>query len=749
MPHRAVRWKHVRVTGTAVTVTYVLHIIDTSMSTDQVSPGAVEAQLRRMLDSETFRGAERSRALLRFVVEEALHGRSDRLKEYTLGSQALGRGEGFDPRSDPIARVEASRLRSRLDVYYATEGASDPVRISLPRGGYAPVFEWRPISSTTPVVQPSGSAGATAAPSPAISSGWTARTLVGAAVGLALIAVGAWLVGRPSDEPATEVRLEMVTPLTTDPVSLAVSPDGRSVVFVANTEGRARLWIRGLDSANARDLAGTEYASLPFWAPDGQSIGFFVEGKVKRIELETGLVRVISTALVPAGATWNADGVILHPVVPDGPLFRTSAEGGPLTPITQLTAGQTGHRGPTFLPDGRQFLFYAMGSPDVRGIYLGELGTGVVRRLMEADTPAVFVAPNYCLYVQHSTLFAQRIDLSTMTLSGRPISLAEGIGADAMGGVGAFAASAGTIVYRTGQSAGKRQFRWLDRAGKELSRVGSPEVAGPSYASLAPDGHHIAVQRSVDGNTDIWLVDVDRGTPIRFTTDPQADIAPVWSPRGDRIVYASQKDGAFQLMEKAIDGTPARLLLSTPQSKQATDWSRDGRYLLFRTITPPNAEIDIWALPLEGDQKPSPVVRASFEERDAQFSPDGKWIAYHSNESGQHEVYVQPFQGAGERMRITKDGGVQARWRSDGGELFYLTLRGELVAVPIALRPDGRSPQPGPAVPLFQARVGAVQGVALHSYVVAPDGQRFLVETVIEETPPPISIILNWRVPGG
>jgi Tol biopolymer transport system component len=710
------------------------------MSTGQVSPEAVEAQLSRVLDSETFRGAERSRALLRFVVEEALNGRADQLKDYVLGSQALGRGEGFDPRSDPIARVEASRLRSRLEVYYATEGASDPVRISLPKGGYAPAFERR-----------QGVDAATAPSSSRASGRWSRRAIVGASIALVLIVgLGGWLLGHRSDEPSSpEMRLEMITPPTTDPVSLAVSPDGRAVVFVVSTEGRSRLWVRRLDSTMPRELVGTEYASLPFWAPDGRSIGFFAEGKIKQIELETGLVRVISTALVPAGAAWNDDGVILHPVVPDGPLFRTSAAGSPPAPATQLAAGQTGHRGPAFLPDGRHFLFYAMGNPDVRGIYVGELGRDAIRRLTEADTPAVFVAPNHLLYVQHSTLFAHLMDPSTMALRGRPMPLAEGISADAMGGLGAFAASAETIVYRTGRSAGRRQFRWLDRAGKELSQVGLPEVLGPSYASMSPDGRRLAVQRSVDGNTDIWLVDVEQGTPIRFTTEPQADIAPVWSPRGDRIVYASQKNDAFQLFEKALDGTPARLLLSTSQNKQATDWSPDGRYLLFRTITlARNADIDIWALPLESGQMPFAVVRTPFEERDAQFSPDGKWIAYHSNESGQHEIYVQPFQGAGDRMRISKDGGVQARWRSDGRELFYLTLQGELVAVPIAVRPDARSLQPGRAVPLFQARAGPVQGVALHSYTVASDGQRFLVETVIEETPAPISVIVNWNAPG-
>jgi len=389
-----------------------------------------------------------------------------------------------------------------------------------------------------------------------------------------------------------------------------------------------------------------------------------------------------------------------------------------------------------------------MGDPKVRGIYAGELGTTAIRRLLEADTPAVFAPPNQLVYMQHSMLFAHGIDLRTITLVGDPMLLAEGISAEATGGVAAISASAGTVAYRTSPTGGKRQFVWVDRRGHEVSRIGSPEAYGPSYASLSPDGRRLAVQRSVDGNTDIWLVDADRGTSIRFTTDPQADIAPHWSPRGDRVVYASQKERSFQLFEKALDDSPARLLLSTPQAKQVTDWSRDGRYLLFRTITfADHADMDVWALPLEGDRKPFAVVRTPFEERDAQFSPDGKWLAYQSNESGQDEIYVQPFQGAGDRVRISQDGGVQARWRFDGRELFYLTLQGQLVAVPMTPRADGGALQPaGPGVRLFQASVGPLHGVALPSYIVAPDGEHFLIETLIEQTPPPISLILNWNV---
>jgi dipeptidyl aminopeptidase/acylaminoacyl peptidase len=398
------------------------------------------------------------------------------------------------------------------------------------------------------------------------------------------------------------------------------------------------------------------------------------------------------------------------------------------------------------LPDGRHFLFYAMGSPTVRGIHVGELGTTVVRRLLDADTPAVFAPPNHLLYLQGSTLFIHHVDPGTITLLGEPTVLAEGVASEAGAGLPAISASAtGTIVYRTGSAGGQRQFIWFDRAGKELSRIGTPETHGPSYGSISPDRRRLAMQRTVDGNTDIWLLDLERGPSIRFTSDPQPDIAPLWSPRGDRIVYASQRDGVFELFEKTLDSTPARLLLSTPEAKQVTDWSRDGRYLLYRTISLAPYDTDIWAIGLEGEPARLPVVRTPFEERDAQFSPDGTWIAYQSNESGQQEVYVQPFRAPGERVRISANGGVQARWRADGRELFYLTLEGQLIAVPMALGPGGRTLTAGAAVPLFQAKVGAVQGISLHNYIVAPDGQRFLLDTVVEEIPAPISVIVNVK----
>jgi Tol biopolymer transport system component len=723
------------------------------MERESVSSHEVEAHLDRVLNSATFRGADRSRRLLHFIVSETLQGRADRLKDYTLGAEALGRGEDFDPRTDPIARVEASRLRSRLDVYYATDGSSDSVRIVVPKGGYVPQFEARSktVATSEPLTTPTDSAASAGARARA-GRAWRWSGLWGPLASAAVAAVATWWLVNPQGAPApsSEVRLELTTPSTTDLASLAISPDGQTLVFVAAGGEVPRLWMRGLGDTDARPLAGTEYAAFPFWSPDGRAIGFFADGRVKAIDLQTRLVRTLSSAPVPAGGAWNREGVVLHPLVPDSPLFRTTASGAKLEPATQLASGQTGHRGPVFLPDGRHFLFFAAGSPEARGVYLGELGTLGSTRLLDADAPAVFVPPGSLLYVQHATLFARRFDPSSATVSGEPVTLTHHVAMEPTAGLTAVAASSsGTIVYRTGPVGPRRQFIWVDRYGKELERIGVPEERGPSYASISPDGRRLAVQRAMDGNTDIWLVDVERGPSIRFTSDPQADIAPVWSPRGDRIAYASQVNGVFELFDRPLNRASPRLLVRTGHPKQVTDWSRDGRHLLYRSVAAsPGSDMDIWAVALDGDRTPIAVVRTAFEERDAQFSPNGAWIAYQSNESGQHEVYVQPFAEGADRLRISANGGVQARWRADGRELFYLTLQGQLMSVPITPGDDGRSLRPGAPGPLFQASVGATQGISLHSYLVAPGGERFLLDTIVEQPAAPIALILNWKQPG-
>ncbi len=701
-------------------------------------------QLERMLQSSVFRGAARSSTLLRFLVEQTLAGHADRLKDYTLGAEALGRGDAFDPRTDPIARVEASRLRSRLELYYATEGASDPVVITLRKGGYVPVFDAR---TADPAPIP---------PEPPRGRTWPAGAVF-AVITMAVITMVAvlLLIVRPvTDRPGEETRFfEITTPPTTDPVSLALSPDGRTLVAVVSGGGTPRLWLRpvrpsslAMDGAAFAPLPGTEHASLPFWSPDSRSVGFFADSWLKTIDLDSGLVRSLVKAEVPAGATWNRDGTILYARVPDSPLFRVPAvPGGTPQPVTMLAAGHTGHRAPRFLPDGRHFLYFVFGSTAVRGVYVGTLDDGgaMQRLVADADTPAVYAA-GHLFYLRQGALFAHGFDPVRLTMTGHPRGIAAQAASHRQSGVAALSVSdEGAIFYRTGPSGGQRQLVWKDRSGAELARVGQPESRGPFYASISPDRRRLAVQRTDDGNTDIYFLDLQGHDvrEVRFTDEPQADIAPhFWA---GRLVYSSQDNGVFSLHVRPLTGGPSEVLLKTGQVMQATAVSRDGRFLLYRSLDP-DMDWDIWALPLDGESQEFQVVRTRHEERDAQFSPDGRWIAYQSDaHGGRFEIYVQPFPGPGEARRISANGGVQARWREDGSELFYITLDGQLVAVPITWSSDGQVLEAGVEEPLFPALVGAVQDVGLPHFIVL-DGQRFLLDTVVEEPAAPITVILDW-----
>ena len=307
----------------------------------------------------------------------------------------------------------------------------------------------------------------------------------------------------------------------------------------------------------------------------------------------------------------------------------------------------------------------------------------------------------------------------------------------------------GIVAYRRGAVAERRQFVWFDRAGREIGRVGDPDgfVLGGGDPSLSPNGRHIAVMRTVDGNRDVWLLETTRGVLSRFTSENAANSGPRWSPNGQQVVFNSNRSGVFDLYVKSMASAEGdELLLATPQNKSVTDWSLDGRFILFRSVDPTMSH-DLWALPLEGDKKPFPVVRTRFVEPYGQFSPDGQWVAYQSNESGRAEVYVQPFPGPGAKIKVSTNGGAQMRWRRDGKELFYLALDGHLMAVPIrASRKEGL--EPGEPVALFAAKVGEVVPLLSgynQSYDLSSNGQRFLMNTITEAVgAPPIEVILNW-----
>jgi Tol biopolymer transport system component len=539
-----------------------------------------------------------------------------------------------------------------------------------------------------------------------------------------------------------EMRLEITTPPTTDPMSLAISPDGQQIVFVATPDGRPQLWLRSLNST-ARPMAGTDDASFPFWSPDSRSVGFFAEGKLKRVDLDGGLVQTLADAIA-RGGTWSPDGVILFAPTTAGQLFRVPASGGAAVALPTFEEPRPAGTFPYFLPGGRQFLFYKpIGSEDTRGIYLGSLDSPVIKRLIAADTAGVYLSPGWLLFMRQGTLMAQGFDPAREELRGDPVTVADRVGFDSSLKTGAFSVSAaGLVMYRTG-GGDRRQLTWFDRSGKTLGTVGAPDENDLIAPELSPDGRRVMVQRTVQGNTDIWLLDGARTT--RFTSDADIDRLPIWSPDGTRIFFGSSRKGARDLYQKHVSGADGEgPLLESLMDKAPNSWSPDGHFLLYTNLDP-KAGADLWVLPLAQDRKPFIFLSTRFDERAGQFSPDGRWVAYQSNESGPFQIYVRAFPGPGGQSQVSTSGGIQTRWRRDGKELYYIAPDGKLMAVPITAK--GATLDAGIPVALFQTRIwgGGTNAFNRQQYDVAPDG-RFLISVTTEDAmSAPITLLLNWK----
>jgi Tol biopolymer transport system component len=544
-----------------------------------------------------------------------------------------------------------------------------------------------------------------------------------------------------------EIRVEVNTPSTADPLSFAISPDGQRLAFSASNQGKSQLWVRPLDSVVAQPLTGTEGATYPFWSPDSASVGFFADSKLKRVDIVGGAPQVLANAVAGLGGSWNRDGTILFSTSGVNPLSSVPAAGGEPMVVTRLEPGQASHRFPQFLPDGRHFIYFVQGGLG-QGVYAGSLDRGAPKRLGTADASAVVSPLGFLLFVRQTTLFAQAFDFQRQELSGNPLPVAEQLACCDVSMAPGFSASMAIVAYRTGSNGSARQLTWLDRSGKSVGTIGAPDRADLTFVQLSPDGNRVGVRRIVNGNVDVWLIDVARGVPTRFTFDAALDQYSVWSPDGNRVVFASSRKGVFNLYWKLSSGAGAdELLLESDQNKVPTDWSADGRFLLFRS-NDPQTGFDLWVLPLSGDKRPTPFLKTPFEERDGQFSPDGKWIAYQSNESGRVEIYVQPFPGPGGKFQISANGGAQPRWDKNGREVFYVSLDGKMMAAPVKLSPDGQSLETGTPSALFPIRIagGPVPGPNAQQYAVSSDGQRFLVNLAAEEgAASPIALILNWN----
>jgi eukaryotic-like serine/threonine-protein kinase len=556
--------------------------------------------------------------------------------------------------------------------------------------------------------------------------------------------------GRADAQPA--MRLHILTPATPAPFQFALSPDGRHLVFVATSDGRRRLWLRHLDRTEAQPLAGTDEAQYPFWSADSRSVAFFTSNKLSRIDVAGGTPQALASAPGGRGGTWNAEGTIVFAQGLSFSLFKVDASGGEVSDATKLEAGQSGHRYPQFLPDGRQFLFYVAGTVETSGIYLGSLSGEPPKRLTGADAAGAYLTPDSVIFVRQQALVVQRLDLSRRELTGEPTVLAQGVGTEA-GSLGGFSVSSnGLVAYRAGGDQ-RSQLVWRDRAGQRLGAAAEADANNPLYMELSPNGARIAVQRIVDNNTDIWLVDVARGGSSRFTSNAANEQLPTWSPDGTRIVFSSNRTRGPHLYIKSATGAGGEeTLLDTPLPKQPQDWTRDGRFLLYYEIGPATGR-DLWALDMTGNERtPKLVANSMFEERAGQFSPDGHWIAYETNESGRFEVVVQSFPQPRGRWPVSTNGGTQPRWSADGREIYFMALDETLMAASIVSR-QGRSDatdvtlEVGKPTALFPLHM-ATGGIATHvraQYDVSSDGRFLVNEPVEESTTVPITLIVPSR----
>ena len=588
------------------------------------------------------------------------------------------------------------------------------------------------------------------------------RMLVVGVTAAAILAGAAGLYLGTRQRPADVTRFVVALPAGTtiaggrDAIRLAASPDGRQLAFVATTEGREQIWVQSLGSVTPRVLDGTEGAMSPFWSPDSRFIGFFApsEGELKKVEASGGPPRSICTALISGLPAWHRDGTILFTEFRRG-LYRVSAEGGTPTPVTRVdqAQGELNHYWPTFLPDGRRFLYTAT-RLDASGrratpiVYAASLDSNERTEVTRIHSRMVYSPPGRVLYVHEGALLAQAFDSDALRLTGEPVRVADGIDYYRSTGNAAFSVSeAGVLAYHG--SAAPLSLVWFDRSGRPVGSVWNRQRFG-GYR-LSPDGEQVALE-VVDtrlGTSDIWIYHLSRGVATRFTTDLHDESFPLWSPDGQRIVFGSDrgtgKDAASDFFVKAVDGTTDEELLFVQVGFQAPqDWSPNGRSIAF---VDDNRETgnDVWLLALDGDRKSRPFLRTRFEEEGARFSPDSAWAAFVSDESGTFEVYIASANGLGGKTRISTGGGISPRWRRDGRELFYLSGDGSSVmAVPVELTPSFKAGVPARLFTLTNAT--GFRGRARNmAYDVAPDGQRFLMSVAAPEgASSRITVVLNW-----
>jgi Tol biopolymer transport system component len=534
------------------------------------------------------------------------------------------------------------------------------------------------------------------------------------------------------------------------PNRFALSPDGRQLVYVGgDSNGLVSLWLRPLDGVAGNPLLGTEGANAPFWSPDGRFIAFNAGGKLKKIAVTGGTPVTLADVAAEtdgrgAAGTWNRDDVIVFPSKDFSSLMRLPAAGGTPAVVTTINrqGNETDHSYPHFLPDGRRFLYVAFNGVNALGVYVGSIDGGPPVLLMEGISITRY-ANGSLLFVEGTTLMARPFDPSTLKFTAAATPLSEQLQMSTVTQrASAFSVSAeGVVMFQTGVTGGNARLAWSDREGRQTLVLN--DVAPYRDVTLAADGKSAIVSLfdSERSSADNWIVDVVRGIRTRFSFDPADELAALWSPDGKDIVFNSRRKGHLDLYRRAaVGGGGEELLLADDREKSPTGWSPDGRHLLFTASSPDKAN-DVWVLPLFGERRPFPFAATAFVEGWAQFSPDGRWVAYASTESGRREIYVAPFPGPGGKKQVSVAGGIYPRWRGDGQELFYHSPDYRLMAA--AIRTDAGRAEVTSVKALFPMKPPA--GGLRNFFDVTRDGQRFLLSVSAEDgTATAITLLTNW-----
>jgi Tol biopolymer transport system component len=548
--------------------------------------------------------------------------------------------------------------------------------------------------------------------------------LATAAAASLLFAAAVILFSHPPMPPQTRTLRFVLSP-SEEVMDFAVSPDGMRLVFTAtDDQGMTSLWIHSFDAFAERPLPGTEGASSPFWSPDSRSVGFFAARKLKTIDVSGVASQVVCDAPLGKTGTWNAGGTIVFASNSPGPLYRVSSAGGVPLPVTPIDRSdpQIVHRSPHFLPDGRHFLYSAeSANPQNGGVFVGSLDSREIRRLAAGNRPAY--GQSTMLFVQNGVLMAQPFDPFRLEFAGeaRRIPYADYVQSFSV-------SESGILAYQSGERP-EPPLVIIDRSGKQLQAI--DETTGTRQFAISPDDKILALSRSGD----IWLSDFSRGVTSRFTFDPATETFPVWSPDAKRIVFLSNRNAANGIYQKELSGGMEELLFSMKEGdvESIDDWAPDGSFIIY-TARDQKGKTNLWTLPLSNDRKPL-LIPSPFNTRQGRFSPDGRWLAYVSDESGRDEIYLEAFPGHENKSQVSTGGGTSPRWRRDGRELFYVAPTRQLMSVPV------RAGQP---LQLGVPRV-LLGGVSREAFDVRYGGQEFVVLSNVENAPStPINIVVNW-----